>query len=100
MAHAKDATITIGYEDAVCVMTALDYALCTQEAVAGESLKLLLSLVDRMTATFGFDTERLDRLLQGKKVPVDKAAFPTRRMEARQQAWIKRVREGRMTNFD
>ena len=43
MEHAKDATITICYEDAVCVMTALDYALCKQEAVAGESLKLLLS---------------------------------------------------------
>jgi translation initiation factor 2 gamma subunit (eIF-2gamma) len=100
MNHAKDATITISYEDAVCVMTALDYALCKQDAVAGEELKLLLSLVDRMASTFGFDTERLDRLLQGKKVPVDKAAFPTRRMRARQQAWIKRVQDGRMTNFD
>jgi hypothetical protein len=100
MEHAKDATITISYDDAACVMTALDYALCHQEAVAGEELKMLLSLVDRMAATFGFDTERLDRLLQGKKVPVDKAAFLTRRMRARQQAWIKRVQDGRMTNFD
>lgn len=100
MKHAKDETITISYEDAVCVMTALDYALCNQDAVAGEELKLLLSLVDRMASTFGFDTERLDRLLQGKKVPVDKAAFTTRRMRARQQAWIKRVQDGRMTDFD
>lgn len=100
MGHMHDAKITIGYEDAVCVMTALDYALCKQEAVAGDSLTLLLSLVDRMASTFGFDTERLDRLLKGKKVSIDKAAFTTRRMEASQQAWIKRVRERRMTNFD
>lgn len=100
MKHLHDAKITIGYEDAVCVMTALDYALCKQEAVAGESLTELISLVDRMAAKFGFDTQRLDRLLKGKKVSVAKAAFPTRRMVASQQAWIKRVREGRMTNFD
>lgn len=100
MDHASDATIVIGYEDAACIMAAVDYALCHQEAVAGEELTRLLSLVDRMAATFGFDTERLDKLLKGKKVNVTKAAFTTRRMHAQQQAWVKRVREDRMRDSD
>lgn len=93
MNHAYDATLTISYTEAAMWMTALDYALCHQGSVAEEELAVLRPMVDRMASTFGFNTYRLDRLLKGQKVPMDKAAFTTKRMASNRRAWFKRLRE-------
>jgi hypothetical protein len=60
-------------------MAALDHALCKQGKPSAEELKDIRPLVDRMASTFGFPTERLDRLLKGQKVEVYRSAFTTQR---------------------
>lgn len=79
MDHAHDATIILTYREAGILMTALDYALCKQGKPSAEELQEIRPLVDRMVSTFGFPSERLDRLLKGQKVHVYRAAFTTQR---------------------
>jgi len=79
MDHAHDATIRLNYQEAGILMAALDHALCKQGKPSAEELEEIRPLVDRMVSTFGFPSERLDRLMKGQKVKVYRAAFTTQR---------------------
>lgn len=86
------ATIVLTYEEAATVMTALDHALCHQPPTSRAEREHLRPLIDRMSSTFGFRTDRLDELLKGRKVQPFKAAFETMRMARNTKAWFKRMR--------
>jgi hypothetical protein len=73
--HAFDATIILNYEEAGMVMTFLDFALCHSESLTEGSKRQLRPLIDKMSSTFGFNTERLDRLLKGQRVRKYPRAF-------------------------
>lgn len=92
MEHAHDATINLNYREAGILMSALDHALCKQGKPSAEELQEIRPLVDRMVSTFGFPSERLDRLLKGQKVEVYRAAFRTQRTA---DAWRRRIQRMR-----
>jgi hypothetical protein len=92
--HDQTATITIGYEEAGILMSALDHALCHQGKPCADELCVLRPIVDRLSSTFGFDTSRIDRLLKGQKVHVYKAAFTTQRMASTAKARAKKLKGG------
>lgn len=85
-----NATMTINYVEAGVFITALDHALCHQGKPDMAALDELRPLVDRLASTFGFPTDRLDRLLKGQKVKPFRVAFRTQRMDSAAKAWAKR----------
>lgn len=86
----RNATMTINYLEAGVVITALDHALCHQGKPDKAALDELRPLVDKLASTFGFPTDRLDRLLKGQKVEPFRVAFRTQRMDSAAKAWAKR----------
>lgn len=88
----EKATIVLTYDEAAKLMTALDHALCHQPPTSRAEREHLRPLVDRMSSTFGFPTDRLDDLLKGRKVEPCKAAFETMRMARETKAWFERMR--------
>ena len=77
--HAHHATITLNYLEAGTLLAALDHALCHSATPCEGALRELRPLVDRMSVTFGFPTDRLDRLLKGRRVKKFDALFTPER---------------------
>lgn len=73
--RAFDATVTLTYEEAGMLLSALDYALCNQPTPSEHSQRNLRPIVDKFAVTFGFPTARIDRLLKGQRVKKFDQAF-------------------------
>lgn len=73
--RAFDAKVTLAYEEAGLLISALDYALCHSPKPSEHALRELRPLVDKLSSTFGFPTARLDRLFKGQRVRKFAAVF-------------------------
>jgi hypothetical protein len=91
---SDEATIVLSFEEAATLMSALDHALCHQQPTSRAERDHLRPLIDKMSSTFGFPTDRLDELLKGRKVKPFTAAFETMQMARKTKAWFKRMRGG------
>jgi hypothetical protein len=73
--HATDATMKVNYDEAGLIMACIDHALCHSPNMTEGSLKAVRPLIDKLAATFGFPTSRLDRLTKGLRVRKMDRAF-------------------------